>query len=127
MATTAQAPAAHFPHAQAPRRSVRHVPVDERVSVLEARWEQTIPELATHRDISDLRSEIIKWVVGAGIALFAAFAALFIANTARIDALAARQDTRMDALDAKLDRLDAKMDSRFDALMAEIRALRRAE
>jgi len=86
-----------------------------------------VPTLATSKDISDLRSEMIKWVVGAGLALFAAFAAMFMANSARIDTLAARQDTRMDALDAKIDRLDAKIDSRFDALMAEIRMLRRAE
>jgi len=108
-----------------------------------------VPTLATSRDISDLRGEmrnlenrLIKWGVGAGIALLAVFAAVFIANTARmdaldaklessvsrldakIDALAARQDARMDALDAKIDRLDAKLDARFDAIMAELREQR---
>jgi len=80
-----------------------------------------VPTLATSRDISDLRGEmgeirgemrnlenrLIKWVVGAGLALLAVVVVLFTANTARID------------------KLDAKIDARFDALMAEIRELRK--
>jgi len=138
----------------------RTASIEERTAVLETRWEQTVPTLATSKDISDLRGEmrilenrLIKWGVGAGLALLAVFAAVFIANTARmdaldakletsvakldtkletsigkldakIDALAARQDARMDALDAKIDRLDAKIDARFDTLMVELRELR---
>jgi len=45
------------------------------------------------------------------------------AMNARID----RLDSRMDRLDARIDRLDEKIDARFDALMAEIRALGRAQ
>jgi len=111
----------HSPDARArPRAQPRTASIEERTAALEARWEETVPTLATSKDISDLRSEMIKWVVGAGLALFAAFAAMFMANSARIDTLATRTDARFDALDAKID-------SRFDALMAEIRALRRAE
>jgi len=43
MAKTAMAPAAPIPHSPAPRRTVRHVPIEERVSVLETRWEETSP------------------------------------------------------------------------------------
>jgi len=106
----------------------RDAPVEERVAVLEARWEETVPTLATSKDISDLRGELtgemknlenrlLRWGVGAVLALLAVLAATFAANTARMDSLAARQDARMDALDAKLD-------ARFDALMAELRAIR---
>jgi len=127
----------------------RTVSIEERTAALEARWEETVPTLATSRDISDLRGEmrnlenrLIKWGVGAGIALLAVFAAVFIANTARMDALDAKLETsvgkldakietsvgkldaRIDRLDAKIDRLDEKIDSRFDAIMAELRELR---
>jgi len=101
--------------------SYRNASIEERTAVLETRWAETVPTLATSRDISDLRGEmgeirvemrnlenrLIKWVVGAGLALLAVVVALFTANTARID------------------KLDAKIDARFDALMAEIRELRK--
>jgi len=155
MAKTATAP---FPHSLA--QSVAHnareqgrgsrsqggfrtASIEERTAVLETRWEETVPTLATSRDISDLRGEmrnlenrLIKWGVGAGIALLAVFAAVFIANTARMDALDAKLDSRidelksdvretnarMDRLDARIDRLDAKLDARFDAIMVELRS-----
>jgi len=117
------------------RAAVRSLPTEERVSVLEAQWDTLTPNLAKKADISDLRSDIIKWGAGAGIALFAAFAAMFIANTARIDRLDGKIDasvakldakleqsvaslnTRIDKLEARIDRLDEKIDSRFDALL----------
>jgi len=155
---TATAPASHIP-AQA-ARNVREerrggrtenrfpaVSLEERTAVLETRWEETIPSLATKTDLRDLENRQLKWGIGAGLALLGVFAAVFIANTARmdaldakldtsvgkldakleagmskldakIDALAARQDARMDALDAKINRLDAKIDTRFDALLS---------
>jgi len=114
----------HSPATRArPRAQPRRASIEERTAALEARWEETVPTLATSKDISDLRSEMIKWVVGAGLALFAAFAAMFMANSARIDTLAARMDT----LAARMDALDAKIDSRFDALLAELRRQRRPE
>jgi len=110
MAKAATAPLPQV-HSQAVRNvrsrgSYRTASIEERTGVLEARWEETVPTLATKADISDLRSEIIKWVVGAGLALLAVTVALFTANTARID------------------RLDAKIDARFDAIMAELREQR---
>jgi len=109
----------------------RTASVEERTAALEARWEETVPTLATSKDISALENRLMKWVIGAGLALLAVFAAVFIANTARMDALDAKIDSRFDALaarqdalDAKFDRLDAKMDTRFDAIMAELREQR---
>jgi len=147
MPKTATAPAAPYFHAKPAREQARArtASIEERTAVLETRWEETVPTLATSRDISDLRGEmrnlenrLIKWGVGAGIALLAVFAAVFIANTARMDALDAKLDSRidelksdvretnarMDRLDARIDRLDAKLDARFDAIMAELREQR---
>jgi len=105
----------------------RGVPTEERVSVLEAQWETLTPALATKADIGDLRSEILKWGVGAAIALFTAFAAMFIANTARIDRLDGKIDASVSKLDAKLEssvgKLDAKLESSVGKLDAKIDAL----
>jgi len=95
------------------RGTVRHVPLEERVAVLETHAQQ----IATKADISDLRSEMIKWGVGAAIALFTAFAAMFIANTARIDRLDAKIDAQAARQDARMDRLDAKLDT----ILSELR------
>jgi len=108
--------------------------IEERTAVLETRWEQTVPTLATKADLRDLGNRQLKWSSGAGIALLGVFAAVFIANTARMNVLDAKIDARLDALtvrqgklNERIDKLDAKIDARFDALLAEIRALRRAE
>jgi len=154
MPKTATAPAlsplpAHTARGAREQGRFRTASVEERTAALEARWEETVPTLATSKDISALENRLMKWVIGAGLALLAVFAAVFIANTARMDALDAKIDAsvgkldtridrldakidsrfdalaaRQDALDAKFDRLDAKMDARFDAIMAELREQR---
>jgi len=116
--------------------AARTASIEERTAVLETRWEETVPTLATSKDISDLRSELIKWGVGAVLALAAVFFGMLAANTARIDRLDSKIDSRIDGAIAELkadnretnsriDKLDAKLDARFDAMMAEIRALGR--
>jgi len=129
MAKTATAPTAPYFHTKPAREQVRarSVSLEERTAVLETRWEETVPSLATKRDLEHLENRLLKWGIGAGIALLGVFAAVFIANTARMDALDAKLDARFDTLTARQDKLDAKIDARFDALMAEIRALRRVE
>jgi len=116
----------------------RDVPIEERVAVLETRWEETVPTLATSKDISDLRGEmselrgemrnlenrLLRWGVGAVLALLAVLVATFTANTARVDSLAARMEQNTARLDARMDALDAKLDARFDAIMTELRASR---
>jgi len=98
---TATAPTPHI-HAQAARnvREARRggrpsnrlpaVSIEERTAVLETRWEETIPTLATKTDIGALENRLVKWGIGAGLALLGVFAAVFIANTARMDALNAK-------------------------------------
>jgi len=99
-----------------------------------------MPTLATHSDISDIRSQIrgtenrlIMWGIGAVIALAATLVAMITANTARIDTQAGRMDAALAEIradnrttNARIDRLDEKIDARFDALMAELRAQRGA-
>jgi len=147
-ATLPTSPLAHSHSRRSSRANTRPVPLEERVAVLETHAQQ----LATKADISDLRSEILKWGTGAAIALFAAFAAMFIGNTARIDRLdgkidasvakldakleqsiakldakleqsVAKLDARIDRLEERMDRLDAKVDARFDRLDAKFEAI----
>jgi len=97
-------------------RTVRHVPIEERVSVLETHS----PTLATRADISDLRSEIIKWGVGAVIALSAVFFALLAANTARTDGTLADIKADGRAMNARIDRLDEKIEASVAKLDAKL-------
>jgi len=128
--------------------------MEERTAALEVRLEVLIPTLATKVEVIDLRAEVrnlenrlIKWVVGAAIGLVAVFVTLFTyiavrtdnaieAQTVRTDNAIAAQAARTDnaiaelkadirAMNARIDRLDSKIDARFDALMAEVRALGR--
>jgi len=135
-----------------PRSNPRTPSMEERTAALEFRLEVLVPTLATKADLTNLENRLIRWGLVAAIGLAAVFTALFThsatrmdnalaANTARTDnaiaelkaetqAIHARIDrleTRMDRLDARIDRLDEKIDARFDALMAEIRALGRAQ
>jgi len=132
MAKTATAP---FPHSPVPRRTVRHVPVEERVSVLEAQWETLTPELATKGDVrADVRgaeNRLILWILGAGIALAGLAFALFARMDAAITEIkadgretTARLEAAIAANTARIDRLDAKIDTRFDAIMVELREQR---
>jgi len=153
MAKTAHAPAAPYFHekpadgagGRVQHNTARTASIEERTAVLETRWEQVMPTLTTRADLREVEIRLLKWGIGAGLALLAVFVSMFTASTARMDALdakidslAARTDARFDALDAKIDllaartdarfdALDAKIDSRFDALMAELRAQRRGD
>jgi len=106
--------AATLPRPSHTRRTVRVVPLEERVAVLETHAQQ----IATKADISDLRSEILKWGVGAVVALSAVFFALLAASTARTDATLADIKADQRAMNARIERLDEKIDSRFDALLS---------
>jgi len=127
MPTTATLPRQHAPtqaaraareQEQAPsaRRTShdRGTSLEVRTTVLEARWEETIPRLATKADISDLRGEmrglenrLIKWVIGAALALVAVFTALFTYMGTQMSSALADQAARMEgALTAQATRMD---------------------
>jgi len=122
-----------------PRNGYRTI--EERTTALEIRWEAIIPTLATKTDVINLENRLLRWGIGAAIGLAAVLTALFTHSATRMDNAIAelraesqamntridRLDSRMDRLDARMDRLDEKIDARFDALMAEIRALGRAQ
>jgi len=124
-----------------PSNSHRHTSIEERTTALEIRWEAIIPTLATKADVINLENRLLRWGIGAAIGLAAVLTALFTHSATRMDNAIAelkaesqtmnaridRLDSRMDRLDARMDRLDEKIDARFDALMAEIRALGRAQ
>jgi len=117
-----------------PRNNTRHASIEERTAALEVRWEVTIPTLATKTDVSNLENRLLRWGIGAAIGLAAVLTALFTHSATRMDNAIAElkaesqtMNARMDRLDSRMDRLDEKIDARFDALMAEIRALGRAQ
>jgi len=129
-------------HSRAAKELWQAQPIEARVSALEARWEETVPTLATSRDLSELRAELqgsenrlIKWVLGAAFGLLFAILGIFFSGytsvNARIDSVAAelraeiretnaRMEARFERMESKFERMDAK----FDALMAELRSQR---
>jgi len=136
-------------HSRAAKELWQAQPIEARVSALEARWEETVPTLATSRDLSELRAELqgsenrlIKWVLGAAFGLLFAILGIFFSGytsvNARIDSVAAelraeiretnaRMEARFERIESKFERIDAKferMDAKFDALMAELRSQR---
>jgi len=140
--------AATLPRASHTRRTVRHVPLEERVSVLETHAQS----IATVADVRAAENRLILWILSAAVALAGFCFAILSGSEGRIDkrmdaldtALNKRMDTldtalnkRMDALDSRMDkfearidrleermdRLDAKVDSRFDKLDAKFDAL----
>jgi len=148
MAQTANIPAHSFAHASASQPASRVVPLEERVAVLEAHRESLTPALATKADVRGAENRMILWILGAALALAGLSLTLLSASEGRldkrmdgldkrmdgldkrIDGLDKRMDgldKRMDGLEARIDRLDAKIDSRFDALMAELRAQGRSQ
>jgi len=69
----------------------RAQPIEARVSALEARWEETTPTLATRKDLSDLRTELvgsmgslenrlIRWILGAAFGLLFAVLGIFFSG-----------------------------------------------
>gem|GEM_PF-377800 len=153
--------AAPFPHVQAnsePRAREhtraakpfeRTERIDARVSALEARWEETVPTLATSVDISDIRSELrgvenrlIVWILGAAGTLLLSLLGIFFAGynslNTRIDSAVAelRTETRSSILElkdetrssiaelrAELRETNARMEARFERMDAKFDAL----
>jgi len=115
---------AHAPHTKARPRAAT-VPIEERISILEAHRESLTPALAMKADVRGAENRMILWILGAGLAL-AGFSFAVLTSTEgrmdkRIDKLDARidkLDARLDGVDARIDKLDAKVDTRFDALSA---------
>jgi len=134
--------AAPFPQAHAEPRArertraakpfERTESVEERVSALEARWEATVPTLATIADLRGVENRLIVWILGAAGTLLLSLLGIFFAGynslNARIDSAVAelRTETRSSIaeLRAEMREANARMDSRFDALMAELRSQR---
>jgi hypothetical protein len=52
---------------------------EARLAAREARWDATIPTLATKADVAELRADMHKWMTGTCIGLFVGFGGLFLA------------------------------------------------
>jgi len=124
--------------AAAPRTARREAwkaqPLEARVSALEARWEETTPTLATHKDLSDLRTELVgsmgalenrlvKWILGAAFGLLFAVLGIFfsgyISLIGRIDSAVSELRTENRAA---LSELRAENRFSIDELRTENRA-----
>ncbi|KXU35803.1 hypothetical protein AXK11_05525 [Cephaloticoccus primus] len=121
----------------------RAATIEERVVVLETRWQDIVPNLATKTDLGDLRWSLAKWIMGAIATVLIGLVGSFLMLQGNLNATASRLDTRIDnlaaqlkaeirdlkddirATNARMDRLEEKLDARFEALMAELRDQRR--
>jgi len=135
------------PSAREPARAAkpfeRTERIDARVSALEARWEETVPTLATIADLRGVENRLIVWILGAAgtllLSLFGIFFAGYNSLNTRIDSAVTelRTETRSSIaelkdetrssiaeLRAELRETNARMDAKFDALMAELRSQR---
>jgi hypothetical protein len=56
-----------------------HPACDARAAAMEARWDATLPTLATKSDVAALRADMHKWMTGTCIGLFVGFGGLFLA------------------------------------------------
>jgi len=115
-ATTARPrPAYAREHSRAQQASARTrtaPTLEARTAILETRWEETVPTLATKADLSYLENRLTRWTLGAAITLVLGIGGLLVATNARIDQV----NTRLDDLNARVDTRFEKIDTRFDKI-----------
>jgi len=66
--------------------------MEVRVSALEARWDETVPTLATIADLRGVENRLIKWVLGAAVGLLLALIGIMSTTNSRFDQLNSRID-----------------------------------
>jgi len=127
-----QARAQEIPQQAAARETVVQAhSTEERVSVLEARWEETIPALATKADLAEVNTSMVRWVIGAGASVLVAFIGLTLAShhstnarfdqvNVRIDQLQSDTNARFDQVNARIDQLQNETNARFDQMNARL-------
>jgi len=126
-------------HTRTAKQAWQTEPVEARVSALEARWEATVPTLATIADLRGVENRLIVWILGAAGTLLLSLLGIFFAGynslNTRIDSAVAelRTETRASIAELRAEiretnaRMEARferMDAKFDALMAELRSQR---
>jgi len=108
---------------QAERQAWRSAQSTEsRVAALEARWEETVPTLATRSDMrSELRgveNRLIIWILGAAFSLLFAVLGIFLSGYNSIN-------ERFDSVNVQIHSVNTRIDSvnaRIDSAVAELRA-----
>jgi len=155
---SAPLPHAHAePSAREQTRADKHAwraqPVEARVAALEARWEETVPTLATIADLRGVENRLLKWGGSAAVGLLLALAGIVTSTHSRFDQVhmridsavaelrsetrdsiaelraeirESREETRASIaeLRAEIRETNARIDARFDALMSELRSQR---
>jgi len=65
--------------------TARSEPVNARLAVLETRWEDVVPTLATKADLGKLEASITRWMLTTTIALMVGFGGMFFALQRNLD------------------------------------------
>jgi len=95
---------------QTTRKRPQSEPVATRLAVMETRWEEVIPTLATNAalneavaqlrtDMHKMEATITRWMLGVLIGMFVGFAGMFFAQQRSLD-------NAIDRLDRKIDRIE---------------------
>jgi len=112
-------------HARAARQSWSAQPIESRVSALEARWEETVPTLATrsdmHGELRAVENRLIIWILGAAFSLLFAVLGIFLAGYNTINERFDSVNARFDSVNERFDSVNARIDSVAAELRAEIR------
>jgi len=106
-------------HARAARQSWSAQPIESRVSALEARWEETVPTLATrsdmHGELRAVENRLIIWILGAAFSLLFAVLGIFLAGYNTIN-------ERFDSVNARFDSVNTRINSAVTELRTETKA-----
>jgi len=132
MAQTISAPLPHVPaepsareHARAERQAWSAQSVESRVSVLEARWEETVPTLATslgvRAELRAVENRLIIWILGAAFSLLFAVLGIFLSGYNTINERFDSINSRFDSVNTQIHSVNARIDSVAAELRTEIR------
>jgi len=67
------------------KATAQGAPVNTRLAVLETRWEDVVPTLATKADLGRMEASITRWMLTTTIALMVGFGGMFFALQRNLD------------------------------------------
>jgi len=113
-------------HARAAKQAWHAQPIESRVSALEARWEETVPTLATRSDVrGELRgveNRLIIWILGAAFTLLFAVLGIFLSGYNSINERFDSVNTQIHSINARFDSVNARIDSAVTEIRTETKA-----
>jgi len=107
---------------RADKQAWRAQPVEARVSALEARWEETVPTLATIADLRGVENRLLKWGGSAAVGLLLALAGIVTSTHSRFDQVHMRIDSAVAELRSETRNSIAELRTETRDSIAELRA-----